>query len=71
MKCYRCGRGMEVEADEYVCPGCGHRVLSVPDAMVEAASIPNLAGLFKKAKASGVLSTEVWNYGEGAPAPTP
>jgi len=53
------------------CSTCGHRVLSVPDATVAAASVPNLAALFKKAKASGAISTEVWNYGEGAPAPTP
>ena len=36
------------------------------DEMVEAASIPNLASLFRKAKEQGVIGS-VSVYGEGAP----
>lgn len=53
------------------CPKCGGRTepdeADKMDQLVQSASIPNLASLFRKAKASGVIDA-VSNYGEGAPA---
>ena len=47
-------------ANTQVCPGCGHdNTVSVADdtldQMVQTASAPNLASLFRKAKDSGVI----------------
>lgn len=53
-----------------VCPHCGEGIVSVADdsldSMVQAASVPSLATLFKRAKDAGVIGA-VSNYGEGAP----
>lgn len=52
------------------CPRC-HPPVSVGDdsldAMVQAASTPNLASLFRRAKDAGVITGTLSNYGEGAP----
>lgn len=53
-----------------VCPHCGEGVVSVADdsldQLVQNASVPDLAVLFKRAKDAGVIGA-VSNYGEGAP----
>jgi hypothetical protein len=51
---------MTYDGDDMVCPACGHRILSVVDdrldQMVQQASIPNLATLFKRAKDAGIIA---------------
>lgn len=48
--CPACSRRVEPKAGH--CPVC-KASLSVPDEMIEQASVPNLATLFKQAKAAG------------------
>lgn len=66
MKCPNC----EFETDEPVCEECGTTIVSDPDdtmdALVEQASIPNLATLFKAGKKRGLIRPTSM-YGE-APA---
>lgn len=51
------------------CTSCGMSVVDASlDSMVQAASVPNLASLFRRAKDAGVLGP-VSNYGEGKPKP--
>jgi len=54
-----------------ICPGCGHHNVSVPDdrldELVTAASRPNLATLFRKAKDSGAIKA-FEGYPGGPPA---
>lgn len=53
--------------DEDVCPECGHQIVSVADdtmdSLVEAASIPNLAALFRQGKKRGLI-TPMKDYGQ-------
>lgn len=55
MKCPNCDKHTE----ETVCPECGTQVLSeetdTMDALVEQASIPNLAALFQAGKKKGLI----------------
>lgn len=55
MKCPNC----DIETEEDVCPECGTQVLSVSedtlDALVEKASLPNLAAMFKKGQDLGLI----------------
>jgi len=55
MKCPNCDH----VTDEQVCENCGTQIVSVADdtmdAMVQAASIPNLASLFKAGKKRGLI----------------
>jgi hypothetical protein len=37
------------------------------DEMIEAASVPTLADLFRMAKSRGVIDVTINNYGEGGP----
>lgn len=57
MRCTECRRTMPAEAS--ICPSCGHHNVSVADdrldSMVQSASVPDLATLFRKAKDSGVI----------------
>jgi hypothetical protein len=64
----RCSRCKD-EDDLFVCTSCGRNEVSVLDAtvdpmdsMVQAASIPNLATLFKRAKDAG-LTVSGTDYG--------
>lgn len=62
MKCPNCDH----ETDESVCEHCGTTIVSVVDdtmdALVEAASIPNLASLFRQGKQRGLIGA-MTNYG--------
>jgi hypothetical protein len=59
MKCPNC----DTVTDEKVCPDCGATVLSVPDAtldqMIQDASIPNLAAMFKRGQDAGLIKPVV------------
>lgn len=60
-------------ANTQVCPVCGHdHTVSVDedtlDQLVAAASVPNLATLFRKAKDSGAIGA-FEGYAGGPPAP--
>lgn len=56
-----------------VCPRCGSGGSTVSvaderlDSLVQAASVPNLADLFRKAKATGAIAPMA-AYGEGVPS---
>ena len=67
MKCPNCDH----ETDESVCENCGTVIVSevdaTMDALVEQASIPNLASLFKAGKKRGLIKPTSM-YGEAAPA---
>jgi predicted amidophosphoribosyltransferase len=58
---------------EDTCPRCGtpeeSEAADNMDELVQAASVPSLASLFKKAKKAGVIDA-VQNYGEGAVGPS-
>lgn len=65
MNCPNCNTKADSLAD--VCEACGTEIVSVPDdkmdALVSAASIPNLASLFRAGKDKGLIKpTSV--YGE-------
>ena len=64
-KCPTCTRPLQGD----LCSVCGpvSEVGDSLDSMVEQASVPNLATLFKRAKDAGVIGP-VSVYGEGAPA---
>lgn len=65
MKCPNCGEHTDLD----VCEHCGTVVSEVDatmDAMVQAASVPNLASLFKAGKQRGLIKPTS-KYGE-APA---
>lgn len=51
VNCHKCGARVKPNASD-ACPLCS-APLSVPDDMIEAASVPNLASLFKQAKKAG------------------
>lgn len=57
------------ESNEDVCPECGHQIVSVVDdtmdQLIEAASIPNLASLFRQGKKRGLI-TPMKDYGHTA-----
>jgi hypothetical protein len=63
----------DLEFSSDVCPRCGSAGSSVSvaddsmDSLVQAASVPNLADLFRKAKATGAIAPMA-AYGEGAPS---
>jgi hypothetical protein len=61
--CRRCGGTVKDE----VCTNCGEGIVSVADdsldLLVQAASVPDLAVLFKRAKDAGVIGA-VSNYGD-------
>lgn len=62
--CQNCGHRTE----EDQCPRCGTTIImSVPadsfDSMIQQASTPTLADLFRKAKASGALQPGGQEYG--------
>lgn len=65
MKCPNCDH----ETDEKVCENCGTTIVSdvdeTMDAMVQQASIPNLASLFKAGKKAGLIKP-VAEYGQTA-----
>lgn len=65
MKCPNC----EFETDDHVCPECGTTIVSDVDdkidALVEGASIPNLASLFKQGKKRGLIKP-AREYGQTA-----
>lgn len=58
MRCPNC----DIDTDDKVCPECGTTVLSDPDdileGMIERASVPNLAALFKAGKDKGLLKPQ-------------
>lgn len=71
MKCPECRADMIYDNDdtEYLCPECNHRevvvvgaVVSDPadmmDAMIQKASVPNLAALFKAGKKRGLIQPQ-------------
>jgi hypothetical protein len=55
MKCPNC----EEESDDKVCPNCGTTIVSDPDdtidTLVQQASIPSLATLFRQGKQAGLI----------------
>lgn len=58
----------KLETNEDVCPECGHVLSEVDDTMdqmIAAASIPNLASLFKQGKKRGLIQP-VHDYGHTA-----
>lgn len=65
MKCPNCDH----ETDESVCENCGTTIVSVVDetidSLVEAASIPNLASLFRAGKKRGLIKA-TQEYGQSA-----
>ena len=69
MRCTECRRTLPDGAA--ICPSCGHHVVSVPDdrldLLVQSASVPNLASLFRKAKDSGAIKA-FEGYPGGPPA---
>lgn len=60
--CPECKRRVEPEDDQ--CPVC-KASMSVPDAMIEASSTPNLASLFKQAKQAGHIKAG-FQYGSSS-----
>jgi hypothetical protein len=60
----------ENEAGEEVCSECGHQIVSgvddTMDQLIEAASIPNLASLFRQGKKRGLITAV--DIGSGKPA---
>jgi uncharacterized Zn finger protein (UPF0148 family) len=71
VRCPECGSGWVDPTDPDVCPKCGHHFVSVADdsldQLVMAASAPNLATLFRRAKESGAIES-FEGYAGGPPA---
>lgn len=69
MRCTECG--WVDPTNPPVCPKCGHHNVSVADdsldQLVQAASAPNLATLFRRAKESGAIES-FETYTGGPPA---
>ena len=65
MECPNCKH----ESDEDVCPECGTTIVSDPndkiEELVQAASIPDLADLFRQGKARGLIKATK-EYGQSA-----
>lgn len=67
MNCPACS-ATDVALGQDVCPHCGHRFVSDPDATLETlvreqGTVPTLATLFRKAKATGAIPVTVSGYG--------